>query len=43
MECVVLSERCRQLGWVSEDLGPGLNGCNVLIHVLTRVKGLRDL
>ena len=43
MECVVLSERCRQLGWVSEDLGPGFNRCDIFVHVLAGVEGLGDL
>jgi len=37
VERVMLSERCRQLGWISEYLGPGLDFSDVAIHVLASV------
>ena len=43
VERVVLGELLRQLGWVSEDLGPGLNRCDIIVHVLAGAEGLRDL
>ena len=43
VEGVVLGKSGRQLGRVSEDLGPGLDGCDVLVHVFAGVEGLWDL
>ena len=43
VESVVLGKSGRQLGWVSEDLSPSLDGCDVTIHVLAGAKRLRNL
>ena len=39
----VLGEGSRELGGISEDLSPRLNGGDVFIHVLAGVEGLRNL
>ena len=43
VEKVVLGNRLTELGWVSEDLSPSIDGSNVLVHVLAGVESLWDL